>query len=128
MKLKKRGVSLRFLYTLDALIGTILIACLAIFASAMLYGSSIKFVLPLLFVAIVLAVAHRFGTITGVLGTVIAAVIFAACLFSPYGNLHVANPKARESLNWMLLGGISLSFLFPGKHPLPERTRGRHAR
>ena len=94
----------------------------------MLYGSSLKFALPLFFLAVVLAVAHRFGTIAGVLGTVVAAVIFAACLFSPYGNLHVTNPQARESLNWMLLGGISLSFLFPGKYALLERARGGRKR
>lgn len=97
----------------------------ALFCAITLHRSALKFTLPLAFVGFVLLVAYRFGRLTGVLGTVAEALIFAMSLFSPYGNLHVASPQARESLNWMLLGGISLSFLFPGRYGLlSQRLRG----
>ncbi len=110
-----KKVSFRYFYTLNTLIGTILTACLALLASALLYGSSFKFALPMLFLAVVLCVAHYFGTLTGILGTMCAALIFAEFLFSSHGGPHVISVRARESLNWLLLGGISLSFLFPSR-------------
>ncbi|MEO8726454.1 MAG: hypothetical protein ABI383_10065 [Acidobacteriaceae bacterium] len=117
---------MRLLYALDTLIGLLLTASAALFCSITLYNSSWKFLLPLVFVGFVLLVAYRFGRLTGVLGTVAAAAIFATCLYLPYGNLHVASLKGRESLNWMLLGGISLSFLLPHKYGLlAQRIRGR---
>jgi K+-sensing histidine kinase KdpD len=109
------------LSVIDVSIGTIFIVCLALLVSALLYASSWKFAAPAAFTAVVLVVARRFGTLSGVLGTVASALVFAFFLFSPFGTLHVANPHARESLQWLLLGGVSLSFLFPSE---PETLRG----
>ncbi len=48
----------------------------------------------------------------GVIGTLAAALIFASFLFSPMGNIHVADEAARGNLGWMMLIGIGFSFLF----------------
>ncbi len=71
--------------------------------------------LPIVFLAVVFLVAVRFGTLVGILGSMIAAVIFAYMLFTPVSSLVVTDPEARSNLAWMLLGGTVISFLLaPG--------------
>jgi K+-sensing histidine kinase KdpD len=59
-----------------------------------------------------LVVAALFGARAGILGTVLAAMVFAGFLFGPVGSIHVADESARANLGWMLLIGIGFSFLF----------------
>jgi K+-sensing histidine kinase KdpD len=66
----------------------------------------------LLFSAVLLAVAFFFGMRAGIVGSLLAAVVFASFLFSPVRSIHVANETARSNLGWMLLIGISFSLLF----------------
>ena len=61
---------------------------------------------------VLLVIAGIFGARAGVLGTVLAALVFAAFLFGPTGNLSVASDSARSNLGWMLLIGLVFSFLF----------------
>ena len=71
--------------------------------------------MPLLFTGVLLPVSLIFGVRAGILGTVLAAVIFALFLFHPRGSIQVADNAARANLAWMLLLGVSLSFFFaPG--------------
>jgi K+-sensing histidine kinase KdpD len=121
MDVNKRRVSTRYLHTLDTVIGLITITAMAVLATVLLYGSQLRFVLPLFFVGIVLLISYRFGTAAGVLGTIISALVFAHFLFIPHSELHILSPQGRDSLNWMLLGGISVSFLFPRRSPQPAR-------
>ena len=72
----------------------------------------LKLVLPLICLAIVLALAARFGVATGVLGSTFSALLLAYFVYAPAHSLRVANSDERASLSWLLLGGISLSFLF----------------
>jgi K+-sensing histidine kinase KdpD len=111
--MEKKRISFRTLHLIDTLIGTILTACLAIFATVWGYGTHTRFLLPVAFVLLTVLIARFFGTMAGVLGTIAAAVVFATYLFPPVPSIHVATQQARDSLNWLLLGGISLSFLFP---------------
>jgi K+-sensing histidine kinase KdpD len=67
---------------------------------------------PLAFTIVLLSIALLFGSRAGILGTVLAATIFAAFLFQPLGNLGVLDTSARSNLGWMLLIGVSFSFLF----------------
>jgi integral membrane sensor domain MASE1 len=73
-----------------------------------------------------LAVAARFGATTGILSSVFSAIVLAYFVFSPVHSLQVADATARSNLGWLLLGGISLSFLF-GPGPA-EVYRERHPR
>jgi integral membrane sensor domain MASE1 len=80
--------------------------------------------LPLICLAVVLAGAARFGATTGILGSVLSAILLAYFVFSPQDSLRVADNTARNNIGWLLVGGISLSFLFA---PSPsEAHRARH--
>jgi K+-sensing histidine kinase KdpD len=67
---------------------------------------------PLAFTIVLLLIAVLFGSRAGIVGTIIAGTIFAAFLFQPLGNLSVMDSSARSNLAWMLLIGVSFSFLF----------------
>lgn len=67
---------------------------------------------PLAFTFVLLLIALVFGARAGIVGTVLAGAIFAAFLFQPFGNLGVGDTSARSNIAWMLLIGISFSFLF----------------
>jgi K+-sensing histidine kinase KdpD len=71
-----------------------------------------KDLVPLVFTVVLLVVAAIFGFRAGVLGTVLAALVFAGFLFSPNGSLGVVSDSARSNLGWMLLIGLVFSFLF----------------
>lgn len=67
--------------------------------------------IPLIFSLVLLVIAVVFGARAGIIGTVLAAAIFAL-LFSPVGRLNVMNSSARSNIAWMLLIGVAFSFLF----------------
>ena len=96
----------------DAVIGGIICSLAAIGAIAASEGHSWKNMVPLVFTVVLLIIAAFFGAKAGILGTVLAALVFALFLFSPTGNVSVANESARSNLGWMLLIGIGFSFLF----------------
>jgi K+-sensing histidine kinase KdpD len=103
---------LRTLQLVDAAIGGALCAIAAVVASAIASGHSWKTFVPLIFSIVLLLNARLFGTRAGLLGTVLAALVFAGLLFGPVGSIGVANESARANLGWMLLIGIGFSFLF----------------
>lgn len=96
----------------DAGIGAVLSGLAAIGTTAVSSGHAWQNLVPLLFIVVLLLVAGIFGARAGIVGTILAAVIFASFLFSPVGSLSVANASARSNLGWMLLIGIAFSFLF----------------
>lgn len=73
--------------------------------------TSLKTLLPFLFLAVIIAVAIRFGNVAGIVGTIAAALIFAIFLFQPTLSPLIENPEARDHLIWMLLIGVILSDL-----------------
>src|SRR5215471_1172940 len=76
---------------LDAVIGTLLCTVAAWAVSAISHGRGWEAWAPLLFVTVLLVVAGVFGALAGILGTVLAAIIFAVFLFPPLGNIHVGD-------------------------------------
>jgi len=96
----------------DAAIGGILCGIAAAGASAAAEGHAWKNLVPLIFTSVLLATAALFGARAGILGTILAGLVFAAFLFAPTGSVSVANESARANLGWMLLIGIGFSFLF----------------
>jgi len=97
---------------MDATIGGLVCALGALVFSAAANGHPWKNLAPLIFTAVLLIIAGLFGSRAGVIGTVLAAMIFASFLFSPMGNIQVADESARVNLGWMTLIGIGFSFLF----------------
>lgn len=96
----------------DALIGGALCGVAAAGASLIAGGYHWRALVPLIFTSVLLLIALLFGTRAGIIGTLVAASVFAAFLFQPFGHLRVADNVARANLGWMLLIGISFSFLF----------------
>lgn len=115
-----RGRSNRLLRLLDTAIGTLLCASVALVLALVFNQTRLEFALPLICLAVVLAVAARFGVATGVLGSIVSAFLFAYFVYSPEGSFHIASPDARANVSWLLLGGISLSFLFTPRHQQAE--------
>lgn len=75
-------------------------------------GHEAKVLVPLWFIAVLVALAIRYGLAVGVVGSLLSAAIFATTLFSPFGSLWISDLTARRNLAWMVLGGIVLSYLF----------------
>ena len=106
----------------DAAIGGLVCALAAVAFSVAANGHEWKTVAPLIFTSVLLLIAALFGARAGILGTVLAAMVFAGFLFGPVGSIHVADEAARANLGWMLLIGIGFSFLFAP----PASTIRRH--
>src|SRR5215475_5189207 len=121
--------SRRILAVLDTAIGTLLCASVALVLALLFHQTRLEVTLPLICLAVVVAVAARFGVATGVLGSVVSAMLLAYFVYAPKYSLHIANRDARSNLSWLLLGGISLSFLFtprrrdPGEETEKNTTR-----
>ncbi len=107
------------------LIGGALCAAAALAASAVATGHPWQVWVPLAFSAVPLVIAWFFGLRAGILGTLLAAVVFAFFLFSPVRSVHVADGAARANLGWMLLIGITFSLLFA---PSASSLRRRESR
>lgn len=93
----------------------------ALAATAIAAGHSWQVWVPLIFSAVLFLVALLFGVRAGLLGTFLAALVFAVFLFNPIGRINVADQAARTNLGWMMLIGIAFSFLFA-----PSGSRFRH--
>ena len=91
--------------------GAGLCAIAALLASVIFNRSSGRALVPLVFVILIAIMAARFGVAAGILGTLLAAFVFADWLYAPLGSIAVRSQAARAELAWMLLGGVSLSYL-----------------
>ncbi|MGI9102924.1 MAG: DUF4118 domain-containing protein [Terriglobales bacterium] len=70
-----------------------------------------RMIVPFAFLGIVLLLGCIFGRTVGVLGSVIAAGVFARCMYEPLGSLRVHDEAARGAVAWMLLTGVTVSWL-----------------
>ena len=97
---------------MDTALGGLVCALAALALSAASTGHTWKNMAPLIFTVVLLIIAGLFGSRAGIIGTVVAAMVFAGFLFNPMGNIQVADETARGNLGWMMLIGIGFSFLF----------------
>jgi len=102
-------VSLLMPQRFKALLGTILCGTLALVVSVMGQAKPGKSALPIWFLAAVMVIVFRFGSLAGVLGTVVSGIIFALNLFEPLGRLAVHDQVQKNNLMWMVLVGLALS-------------------
>lgn len=121
-----RVPSPRVLKALDTAIGTLICASVALFLALIFNQSRLELVLPLVCLAIVVAMAARFGVATGVLGSVVSALLLAYFVYSPEHSLRISSPEARANISWLLLGGISLSFLFTPRREPSSKDHEEH--
>ncbi len=98
-------------HAISTLLAVVLLAVTAAAASFGLSASPGRRLVPAAFVILVVVVALRFGALAGILGSLVSAAIFAHWLYPPLGSLRIESAVARDHLGWMLLAGISLSYL-----------------
>jgi len=94
------------------LVGSVLCFVAAFLAAVFAHGRAWQVDVPLLFTLVLVVVALLFGAWAGIVGTLLAALVFATHLFIPLGNIHIESNAARSNLGWMLMVGIAFSFLF----------------
>jgi K+-sensing histidine kinase KdpD len=74
-------------------------------------SSTSRSLVPLVCLVFIVIVAIRFGARSGIIGSILATIVFCFALFPPVGALRVDDQTERANVVWMLLGGISLSYL-----------------
>jgi K+-sensing histidine kinase KdpD len=111
MQKNQSSARIPILRRIDSLVGSVLCVIAALVVSVLAAGHSWQVWVPLAFSAVLLLTAWFFGLRAGILGTILAALVFAIFLFAPTG-LRVADATARTNLGWMLLIGIAFSLLF----------------
>jgi len=106
----------KFLHSLRPTLG-IAVSVLCAIAIALIFSQTHwKLAAPFLFAALLVVLAGRFGAMVSVVGSLLAAMIFALILFSPVHSLRVENESERATLAWMILLSVSLSYLlFPSR-------------
>jgi K+-sensing histidine kinase KdpD len=101
---------------LPTAVGLAVCAGCAALAARLFADTSYAGLVPLLFVAVLVILAAIYGTSVGIVGSLVSALIFAY-LYAPNNSLQVASHDARQSLGWMVVGGVALSYLLaPGFH------------
>ncbi len=107
----------KWLYTLQSTLGIAVSAVSAVAVALVFSRTPWKLAAPFLFAALLVLLASRFGAMVSVVGSMLAALIFAEMLFSPVHSLHVTNDAERATLAWMILLSVSASYLL-----FPPRT------
>lgn len=97
---------------MDVALGSLICGLAAVGVSVISEGRSWQNLVPLVFILVLLVIAGIFGSKAGIMGTLLAALIFASFLFAPTRSMSIASDSARSNLGWMLLVGIAFSFLF----------------
>ncbi len=88
---------------------------LAVAASYIFSAHPEKVFVPIGFVVVLVLASALYGPMAGILGSVISALVFARLLYSPVGSINIENHAARQSLSWMILGGVAIPYLLlPG--------------
>jgi K+-sensing histidine kinase KdpD len=90
-------------------------------ATLVRWRSPVQEIVPFAILCVVLALGMIFGRPVGILGSVIAAAIFACAMYPPLGSLRIADLGARSLVAWMLLAGVTLSYLLLPAHG--DRTK-----
>jgi K+-sensing histidine kinase KdpD len=79
-------------------------------------------IVPFAFLLVVWLAGLLGGRTVGILGSVVAALVFATQLYRPLGSVAVHDDSARSNLAWMLLAGIVMSYLLlPAATDRPRR-------
>ncbi len=108
------------------LTGIALCAIAAVLVAAFSAGRPGKFAIPVFFIAVLIAVALRFGIAACVGGALVATLIFAHMLYQPVGSFVVASEAARTNLGWMLLGSIVPAYLLVPKRGPNDEAEDEH--
>jgi len=79
-------------------------------------GENVRFVAPVICLQVVMLVALRWGRVTGLIGSLLACLIFAAFLFPPNG-LAIQDVTERVMLLILIGGTLIVSAFVPRNFP-----------
>jgi K+-sensing histidine kinase KdpD len=97
--------------------GAAVMACgLTAWGATLVKWSSNREVVPIVFLMVVLALGLMLGRTVGILGSIVGALVFAYSLYAPVGSFRIQDQGARSAVAWMLLGGVTLSYLLLPSH------------
>jgi len=88
------------------------------------WSSPAKMLIPFVCLGTLAFVSMKFGSTSGIIGTLASAALFAVFLFQPLLSLRVSDATQRNNLIWMILIGTITSALL-GVQP---QTRNRKPR
>lgn len=121
------AVSVRTRDRFKAALGTVLCVALATAVSLMEQSKPGKSALPIWFLAVIMAIVFRFGSLAGIWGTILSGIVFAAYLFEPIGSLAVHNAEQKDNLMWMVLIGLAISiFVHPPDNKAASSNENTH--
>ena len=83
----------------------------ALLLSWIFKSSASRALIPLVCLVLIVIIAVRYGARSGIIGSILATIVFSMALFPPLGNWRVEDQTERANVVWMLLGGVSLSYL-----------------
>src|SRR5207248_9329549 len=88
---------------LDTAIGTLLCASVALILALLFNQTRMEVTLPIICLAVVVSVAARFGLATGVLGSVVSALLLAYFVYAPqhrYGSSTMMHVRISPGCCW----------------------------
>jgi K+-sensing histidine kinase KdpD len=109
---------------LRTLAGLSLALASAVIVARLFSHSNLRLFVPLGFVFVLIVLAARFGLVVSVLGSLVAAIVFAHRLYLPLGSVGAEQVAARESLGWMILAAVVVSYLLFPPRARPSRSPG----
>ena len=86
---------------------SLIVAGLMVFVAR---GTNRSPIVPIMFIVVIMLCARFYGLLAGIIGSVLATVIFALFLFKPYGSFRVMDHQALFNLALLLFAGIALSY------------------
>jgi hypothetical protein len=96
----------------------------AAWAATLVKWQSAKEFIPIVFLVFVLALGMLFGRTVGILGSIVGALMFARSLYLPLGSFRIHDQGARSGVAWMLLAGVTLSYLLlPARRDQSPKSR-----
>jgi K+-sensing histidine kinase KdpD len=95
----------------NSLIGVGLCAALAGVLALLLHNDPVRSIVPLLFLLVLIPVAHLWGPSSCIIGACVATVIFACFLYPPVGSLLVQDTTDRIILTTCHFISIPVAYL-----------------
>ena len=106
----------------NSLMGVGLCAALAGLISLLLHNDPVRSIVPLMFLLVLIPVAHLWGASSCIIGACAATIIFACFLYPPIGSLWVQDTADRIILTTCHFIAIPVAYL---SAPKIAYSRGR---
>src|SRR5271169_6795329 len=101
-------------FGLRSCLGVLICTGVAVFLSIYLNdGREIRLAAPVICLLVLICTASYCGRMSGLIGSLIASVVLALCLFPPFGSLAIQEPAARIVMTLCQLCAIAVVVCYP---------------